>query len=207
MLNVGILLAAGFGRRFQAQQVHSDKLLMPLAHGHSVVSASLQALRQHVDQVCVVIRPDSPALRTELERHASWIVESPLAHTGMGASLADAVRALQERYMKEQLNAVLVALGDMPCIAASSMQAVLQGLGTHAIAAPLYQGQRGHPVAFRCSLMPELARLQGDEGARHLFTKYSVNRIELDDPGVCFDIDSPADLEHPLITALKKKEA
>ncbi|MCX5589947.1 nucleotidyltransferase family protein [Alcaligenes endophyticus] len=207
MLQLGILLAAGFGRRFQAQQANSNKLLMCLAPGQSVVGTSLNNLRQHVDEVCVVIRPASTALQAELARHSCWVVESPLAYTGMGASLADAVHAVLHRYTHAPVGSVLITLADMPCITAASMRAVQQAAQRHAITAPVYQGQRGHPVGFQWQLMPELARLSGEQGARQLIAQHGIELLAVDDPGVCFDIDTPDDLQHPLLSQFISCEA
>lgn len=199
MHQLGILLAAGYGRRFQARQPQGNKLLAPLANRHSVAATSLHNLRQAVDHVIVVIRPDSPELYEQLAQPNCTIVESELAHTGMGASLADAARAALQCHAQSPASTVLVTLADMPCISAYSFQQVQQALQTHTIAAPLYQGQRGHPVGFQWHLLPELTTLSGDEGARSLLQRHGIQLLPCDDAGVCFDIDEPDDLQHPTL--------
>ena len=62
------------------------------------------------------------------------------------------------------------------------------------IVVPTYKGQDGHPVRFDASLVPALAQLSGERGARHLLLRYPPLRIPLDDAGVIRDMDTPADL-------------
>jgi molybdenum cofactor cytidylyltransferase len=109
----------------------------------------------------------------------------------MGHSLACAARELPPGAP------ALVALGDMPTIAPDTMRRVHDSVAAGAlIAAPVYRGRRGHPVGFAARLLPELASLGGDRGARTLLRRYAnqVLDIEVNDPGCAADIDTPADL-------------
>jgi len=67
------------------------------------------------------------------------------------------------------------------------------------IAAPCWQGRRGHPVGFSQALGPELAALSGDEGAKILIQTYleQLHIIDCDDSGILRDIDKPDDLNFP----------
>lgn len=89
---------------------------------------------------------------------------------------------------------VLVALGDMPWITPETLRAVCAAGLTHPIVAPMCEGQRGHPVAFAWDLLPELARLDGDTGARDLLRRHGVHMLPCDDAGVLRDVDTVADL-------------
>jgi hypothetical protein len=64
------------------------------------------------------------------------------------------------------------------------------------LAAPVYRGRRGHPVAFGRRFLGELASLQGDTGARQILARDagSMKVVEVDDPGIQSDIDHPDDL-------------
>lgn len=199
MHQLGILLAAGYGRRYQAQLPNGNKLLAPLENGLSVAETSLHNLRQAVDHVIVVIRPNSTELYQQLSQPNCTLIESELAYTGMGASLADGARTLLAHYTTSSAKNVLVTLADMPCIPLHCFQDVQQALNDAAIAAPTYQGQRGHPVGFQWHLIPELTTLQGDEGARRLIQQYGIQPVPCNNAGVCFDIDEPSDLQHPTL--------
>ncbi|MCK7579437.1 MAG: NTP transferase domain-containing protein [Chromatiales bacterium] len=60
----------------------------------------------------------------------------------------------------------------------------------------LHRGQRGHPVGFSAEFAPALRALQGDRGARDLLARHAdrLQCLEVDDPGVLLDVDTPADL-------------
>lgn len=192
-LRAGILLAAGQGSRYAAQRPGADKLLAPLPQGACVAAASARTLRAAVDVVVAVVRPGSAALAELLRAEDCLVLETARAGEGMGASLAAAAQYLQT--LPEPPGALLVALADMPWIGRASLDAVLDGLRQATMAAPSYQGQRGHPVGFRAEWLPQLAALGADEGARRLLRQPGLHLVEVDDPGVLRDVDTPADLD------------
>jgi len=192
-LRVGILLAAGQGSRYAAQRPGADKLLASLPQGACVAVASARALRAAVDLVVAVVRPGSAVLAGLLQTEDCRVLEADRAGEGMGASLAAAAQYLQG--LPGTPAAVLVALADMPWIRRASLESVLDALRHAPMAAPSYQGQRGHPVGFRAELLPQLAALSGDEGARRLLQQPGLQRVPVPDPGVLRDVDTPADLD------------
>jgi molybdenum cofactor cytidylyltransferase len=64
------------------------------------------------------------------------------------------------------------------------------------IAAPAYQGQRGHPVGFSAAFGGALRALHSDAGARELLQRHAaeITLIACDDAGTLADIDTPSDL-------------
>ncbi|HBI69953.1 MAG TPA: molybdopterin-guanine dinucleotide biosynthesis protein MobA, partial [Massilia sp.] len=75
------------------------------------------------------------------------------------------------------------------------MRALLAALADGAdIAAPVHAGRRGNPVAFGAAHLPALLALEGEHGARALLRSMPVREVEVDDPGIFRDIDTPADL-------------
>jgi molybdenum cofactor cytidylyltransferase len=112
----------------------------------------------------------------------------------MGASLAWGVAQTRAA------DGWLVALADMPFIAPSTLRAVTTAVREPlGIAAPLYGGRRGHPVAFGRGHGAALSRLSGDAGARALLQAHAGSLLLLpcDDPGVLQDIDLPEQLPLP----------
>jgi molybdenum cofactor cytidylyltransferase len=113
---------------------------------------------------------------------------------GMGASLAYAVR------QKSEFNAWLIGLADMPFVAVSTIRAVADaiGHGRSKLAAPCYQGKRGHPVGFNRQYYTQLSGLSGDKGASSILklNQSLLERIEVDDPGCLIDIDKQSDLHN-----------
>ena len=193
---VGVLLAAGQGRRFG-----SDKRLQPLADGTPLVLAAARRLRAGCDEVLAVLRPGDAALAALLTAADCRVIYCAEAEQGMGHSLAAGVRA------SPAAAGWLIALADMPAIAPASHGAVAAALCRGAsIAVPTFAGRRGHPVGFAARWRAELETLQGDQGARRLLqgAPSEIALVALDDPGILADIDTPADLAGlPAVDPLK----
>ena len=63
-----------------------------------------------------------------------------------------------------------------------------------AMEATAHDVDQGHPVRFAAGLLPELAALGADRGARPLFARHRVHYLPVADPGIVRDVDRPADL-------------
>ncbi|HDR9483604.1 TPA: nucleotidyltransferase family protein [Burkholderia aenigmatica] len=185
----GVLLAGGLGQRFDPSGLHS-KLLAPLPDGTPVAVAAARHLAAVTSDVIAVVRPGAEKLAMLLNEAGCHVVYAPDAVRGMGASLSAGVRATPEA------NGWLVALGDMPWIAASTYETVTRALDADgaSIVAPAHRGVRGHPVGFSAHHFDALAALDGDTGARALFASAPVKLLDVDDPGIVRDVDTPADL-------------
>ena len=180
----GILLAAGFSRRYGA-----NKLVQQLPDGTLVAVAAARNLALALPGVLAVVRPGVPELVAALSAAGVAVTECPDADRGMGSSLAHGVRVLGERL------GYVVALADMPFILPATITNVAEALaGGAAVVAPQYAGERGHPVGLAGRFYAELASLTGDDGARHILKREEVSLIRCADPGVIRDIDTPDDL-------------
>ncbi|MEN2473320.1 nucleotidyltransferase family protein [Burkholderia sp. GS2Y] len=188
-LATGVLLAGGLGQRFDPSGLHS-KLLALLPDGTPVAVAAARHLAAATADVIAIVRPGAEKLAILLNEAGCQVVYAPDTERGMGATLAAGVRATPDA------TGWLVALGDMPWIAASTYEAVTRALDTDgaSIIAPAHRGVRGHPVGFAAHHYDALAALDGDTGARTLFASAPVQLLDVDDPGILRDVDTPADL-------------
>lgn len=188
---VGILLAAGFSRRFGA----ADKLLQPLPDGRPIALASAENLIKAIPASIAVLRPENKALTELLSSAGLKVVFCNENDQEMADSLVTAIRFSAN--FEAANDGFVIALADMPYIAPSTISAVATKLSSGAsIVIPTYNGQRGHPVGFSAKFRNELEKLHGDEGARSIIKSYP-NEVELlpcDDAGILADIDTPADL-------------
>jgi molybdenum cofactor cytidylyltransferase len=183
----GILLAAGFSRRFG-----SNKLLQPLADGTPLALAAACRLRLAVPEILAVVNADAAELARLFEQNGVPVTVCPYAEAGMGASLAWAVSKTAHA------SAWIIALADMPLIQPATIAQVAAVLDDPAaIVVPVFQGQRGHPVGFGCAYFEDLVQLNGDRGAQTLLRTHAkrVQRLVCHDPGIVMDIDAPADLD------------
>lgn len=182
---VGILLAAGAASRFGG-----DKLLAQLPNGRSVAETACTKLRDGVDQVIAVVRPDADELAARLQAAGAVVHRFANAHLGMGASLAFGVSCAPDA------DGWLIALADMPLIESSDITRVADALRNGAaIAVPAFDGRHGHPVGFARRLSADLCALNGDSGARSIIKRRAdeVLAIAVENPQAWLDIDTQQD--------------
>lgn len=180
-----MLLAAGRGGRFGG-----DKLLAHLSDGTPIGVAAARRLVGVLPHSVAVLRPGDKILASLLAAEGLRIVVNPNADGGMGTSLACGVAAVEA-------DGWVIALADMPAIQSTTIQAVAEALTVGApLVAPVYHGQRGHPIGFARRFQAALTALTGDRGGRDILARHSneLRLIEVDDPGVLVDIDHAADI-------------
>ena len=180
----GLVLAAGFSRRFGG-----DKRCVRLGCGQTLLGASLALPCAQLEEVWLVLRPedDSAALGVPTQVQ---VVRSDCAELGMGHSLASGIGAVRQL---TTASSVAIFLGDMPWIDAESLSALLALASPEHIVVPIFQGQSGHPVIFGRQFWPALQELTGDAGAKSVLQAHphSVRRLQLNDPGILRDVDTP----------------
>jgi molybdenum cofactor cytidylyltransferase len=181
----GVLLAAGRGERFG-----DHKLLARLSNGTAIGVAAARNLIDALPDCVAVLRPGDEILASLLAAEGLRIVVNPNADGGMGTSLACGVAAAEA-------NGWLIALADMPVIRPATIQAVAEAIAAGAeLAAPVFHGERGHPIGFARRFRAALTALDGDRGGRDILALYSkeLRLIEVEDPGVLVDIDREDDI-------------
>ena len=180
----GVLLAAGFSTRFGANK------LLHVIDGQALIAHSAAALSP-CDRVVAIVRADDEALQTVLHTIAVECVLNPQPERGMGSSIACAVNATSHS------DGWCLLPADMPYVMASTTSQLIDALCSGAaLAAPCYQGRRGHPVAFSNRFVDALCALDGDTGARNILEQNArqLTSIITDDAGVLVDIDTALDL-------------
>ena len=164
------------------------KLLLVLG-GKPIVRWSVEALRPHVDDLVVVTGGGGEAIRAALAGLGARFVENPLPEAGQGSSIAVGAAALHAG-----TEAVIVALGDQPRIPPDVVPALLATWRRTGkpIVAPVYRDLQGTPVLFAAEVVPELAALTGDAGARGVVAARSERVAR-----VAFDREIPPDVDTP----------
>lgn len=192
IMPTGILLAAGFSRRFGG----NNKLLHPLPDGRSIALAAAQNLVQALPTAVAIVRPENHELAEVLIAAGLQVFTCGEHEQEMADSLAAAVRYSSAFTASDK--GFVIALADMPYIRPKTILAVANALTSGAsIVVPTYQNQRGHPVGFAAQFRGELEALRGDEGARSILKRHQseIYTLECDDAGILADIDTPSDLK------------
>ena len=189
-----VVLAGGSGSRFGGA-----KLTHPWRGGVLIDGALAAAVAAPARSVTVVTGAD-PRVEAAARAFAARIAASDrlkIVHCeghaeGMGATLRTGIASLPP-----DAAGAFVFLADMPEIPPAVLPKLAEALAAGApAAAPVFEGTRGHPVLFAATLLPQLAALTGDEGARSVLRALGdrLALIETNDPGVLLDIDRREDL-------------
>lgn len=188
---IGILLAAGFSRRFGAE----NKLLQRLPAGRTIAGASAQTLITALPISVAAVRSDNTQLGHELAQLGFHVAYCQSQDQEMADSLVVAVQLAANLQIHHQ--GYVITLADMPFISVNTFRAVATEVMAGAdIVQPTYHEQRGHPVGFSMKYQDDLLRLKGDEGARSIIQQHKaqLRLLPCDDAGILADIDTPADL-------------
>lgn len=185
-----IVLAAGQSVRMGGP----NKLLQPLA-GQPLLSHALKTVAGlHLGQVVVVTGRDGDDVARIARSHGLQTVHNKQFEHGMGTSIAAGANALRAEHA-----GVFVHLGDLPFVSRTTFHALSDALTEDAkqridAFVPECGGVRGHPVLFRASLIGELGRFSGDEGARRTLAARNCRRVCVSDPDIAHDVDTMEDL-------------
>ncbi len=186
-----VLRAAGLGSRYREQAGAAQDKLLASCSGRDgsqrpVLEHAVRALHGSVERLLLVTRPDNTGVLTLARRLDLEVLT--LASAGMGDSLAAAIRHSADS------RGWLIALGDMPFIQPDTVALVVAALEHDSLVAPTFRGRRGHPVGFGNLHGLALAQLTGEHGARALLKERPLRELPVDDPGVLWDVDTPAGL-------------
>jgi CTP:molybdopterin cytidylyltransferase MocA len=166
-------------------------LAWPSAGGEVPLAAAHVAARAESERVLVVVRDDvARILARHLPERGELVVSRADDALGPAGSIAAAAPRVDEDAI------ALVTPVDCPPASDGVVRALLDAMGeAGALAArPCHAGRRGHPVALAGSVLARyrdealpLRAVLAALGAR-------VRDVEVDDPAVLDDLDTPADL-------------
>ncbi|HYG64534.1 MAG TPA: nucleotidyltransferase family protein [Thermoanaerobaculia bacterium] len=196
---VAVLPAAGASRR-----MGRPKLLLPVGDTTLVGAVAASLRRAAVSPIVLVTAPDANggALR-DWARGAGIeglrVAVNPAPERGMLSTIREGIAALGGAAdLAERGEILLVTPADLPGLRPESVRQLLHFMVTAdgtALAVPVHRGRRGHPLAIAPFLIPEIGELDPDVGLRQLLDRHAdeVIEVEMDDPGVVEDVDTPED--------------
>jgi molybdenum cofactor cytidylyltransferase len=183
---VGLVLAAGAGRRFGSPKQ------LAVFEGRPLLEHALLAMAgaRTLDSVVVVLGAHADAVLAGVERHGASAVICADWEEGQAASLRTGVEALAGR-----AEAVVVTLGDQPSIDPRAIDRVVGARDGSSLAVRASYRQRpGHPVLMERALLERVGALRGDAGARGLLSGAAVKVVACDGLGSDLDIDTVEEL-------------
>jgi molybdenum cofactor cytidylyltransferase len=182
-----IVLAAGRGTRMGPK----NKLLADFKNKPIVRHTTEAALASKARPVIVVTGHQGDRVAGALKGLDVSFIQNPHFVEGLSTSLRAGLAALPP-----EIDAVAVMLGDMPEVSGSLIDRLATAIDPARgalIAVPTRNGKRGNPVVWSRRLFDDLARLEGDVGARHLIGHYAdaVVEVPVEDESVFADVDTP----------------
>lgn len=172
------------------------KALLTCADGETFVCRLARAFHDGaLPEALVVGRPDDVALRTEVASLTvpARYVENADADAGQLSSVLAGLRVAD----RPGVRAVLVAPVDSPLIGAETVRALLAVFASTGapIVRACHGGRHGHPVIFSRAVFDDLRHADPAIGARAVLRAHerAIVNVEVDDPGVVIDVDTPDD--------------
>ena len=186
-----LVLAAGNSSRMAPRH----KLLVQAADGRAMIARVVDHLLQSAARPILVVTGNrAPEIRAALAGRDVRFIHAGRHAEGLAESLKAGLAALPE-----DAAAVLVCLGDMPLVTASSIDRILAAYDPdegRTIVVPTFQGEFGNPILWDRRHLPDMMSLEGDTGARRLFRKHldTITEVAMPDDSVLRDFDTPESL-------------
>ena len=142
-----------------------------------------------VDKIVMITGFNATALERHLSGNGIVFLRNPdYADTQM----FDSVKIGLE-YLKDKVDVILFTPVDVPLFSSATVDTLLSS--PEKIAIPVHGGIDGHPVKIDVSVVDSLLADDGSSGLKGALEKAGVpiGRIEVDDPGILHDADTPED--------------
>lgn len=184
-----ILLAAGESRR-----MGYPKPLLRIG-AESFVERTTSLALSVASRLVIVLGAHADRVRPAIPRDSRiTVVENPHFDRGQFSSLKVGLAEV----IAGGADGVVVHLADHPMVVPATFRALVDEYLRTAkpIVVARYRGRRGHPVIFDRAVFAELMAAPEDRGARVVVNADAarVAYVDVDDPGVVLDLDTPADV-------------
>jgi len=193
-----ILLAAG-----ESSRMGQLKALLPWRHTSLIEHQLRSLLDAGVEHVVVVIGHDAERLKPIIEAvdGATWALNNDYLQ-GKTTSLKTGVITLSG----EQVSDVLLLNVDQPRDP-DTVRTLLERhqSSSYRITIPTHGGKGGHPILIAAELLPELADIEEEsQGLKAVVRRHedATERLELDDPSLLWDLNTPEQYQKALDSGL-----
>lgn len=180
----GLLLAAGFSERVRDFKPALDIFGKPL------MVRTIDSMYNFCEKIIVVGGHNFSKL-SEVVREIPkvMLVKNINFEAGMFSSVRCGIQHVEsERFF--------ILPGDQPVVAPHTYRLMLDN--NDDIVIPRYKGKKGHPVLFNSQLIPEILEYPDTEILRNFIHSKEVKIIDVDDPGIGMDVDTPVDYQRVL---------
>ena len=186
-----IVLAAGRSTRMGGP----NKMLADADGQPLVVHAVKAALASQAVEVVVVLGHMADQVKAAIVQAVPTsrlrFVINPDFAEGLSRSVRTGIAALGK-----DIDAAIVQLGDMPGVNSALLDRLMAAFSPvegRSICVPTAGGKRGNPVLWDRRFFSEIAKVEGDTGAKHLIGEHAdlVCEVEMSGEAAITDIDTP----------------
>ena len=186
-----IVLAAGRSTRMGGP----NKMLADANGQPLVVHAVKAALASQAVEVVVVLGHMADQVKAAIVQAVPTsrlrFVINPDFAEGLSTSVRTGIAALGK-----DIDAAIVQLGDMPGVNSALLDRLMAAFSPvegRSICVPTVGGKRGNPVLWDRRFFSEIAKVEGDTGAKHLIGEHAdlVCEVEMTGEAAITDIDTP----------------
>lgn len=186
MTTAALLLSGGESSRFGGL----PKALISIDGTSAIRRIVDLCFSRGLDPVTVVVGPHRTPIAHELREVPVTIVDAESWYEGRTASVQSGIEAIPPD------RDVLFWPVDHPFVLESTVDILLQVRDEDPLAVwfiPTYQGHGGHPVVWRPNVRRDILDLRPDAPLRSLLPEFGVQvrRVEVGDPGVVANVDTP----------------
>jgi molybdenum cofactor cytidylyltransferase len=181
----GIILAAGGSHRFG-----QPKQLLDF-HGKPFVRVIAEnALAAGLNPVIIVTGSHGDEVEQAVNDLPVQIVHNPEWETGQSSSIRTGISSLPTK-----CGGAIFLLSDQPQITVEVIRSLVDfhSQDLPAVLAPLVNDKRANPVLFDRETFSDLHKLNGEQGGRAIFAKFSPRYMEWADDRLLMDVDTPED--------------
>ena len=185
----GLILAAGKSSRMGA--------FKPLVttYGKSLIETLIDTLESAgIQDIYVVVGHNRELLTPVIKKCNCIAIENPEYDSGMLSSITTGVKNLDA-----SIGGCFLMPVDIPLVSAGTICA-LKTCGARNpdhIIHPTYKGRKGHPPLLPMPLMRTMERKSGEHTFKDILGRYGNQSIliDVDDPFILMDVDTPDDLK------------
>lgn len=190
----GLILAAG-----KSERMGRPKALLPFQRSCFLTHIFTEATHSELTGVTVVLGHQSDAILKALPEIEPHTLLNRDYEFGQLSSLQCGLKHLSSA----QPDGVMVFLIDHPMVHRTLVNQLIEGFSrnTSSIVIPSFEYRRGHPMIFGAELFNELLAAPLDQGAITVVRKHAhdILHLEVDEPGVLVDIDTPEAYEEYVV--------
>lgn len=187
-----VILAAGESRRMAI-----PKLLLPFREKTIIETVISNVIQSKAEEILVILGAESKKIEEKIKNFPVKITKNPHYRRGMLSSVQWGYRNLAEN-----IEAVLICLGDQPSISVTTIDKVIKSYKKtkKGIVIPVYKNERGHPVLIDIKYRSEVENLNPNIGLRQLIYNHPQDTLEVKvkSPSILRDIDDVDDYEREL---------